>query len=53
MIINTIFAGLFFLIGYQIGAVSYLLIWTILYTVFGLLLFRWLDTKGAAMFAAL
>ena len=53
MIINTIFAGLFFLIGYQIGAVSYLLIWTILYTVIGLLLFRWLDTKGAAMFAAL
>ena len=45
--------GLFLLVGYRIGAVPYLLIWTALLAAVTLYLLRWLDTKGAETFAAL
>ena len=52
-IVCAVLAGLYLLIGYQIGAALYLLIWTVLAAAASLWLFRWLDTKGAAAFAAL
>ena len=39
--------------GWRLGAALYLLIWTLLLAVLTLALRRWLDTKGAAAFAAL
>ena len=51
--VSIVFAGLYLLIGHRIGAVLYLLIWTIVLAAAGLLLLRWLDTRGAAAFAAL
>lgn len=51
--VNVVFAGLYLLAGYRIGAALYLLLWTVLFAAAALLLQRWLDTKGAASFAAL
>ena len=51
--INIIFAGLYLLIGYKAGAAVYLLCWSILYAAAAFWLLRWLDTKGAALFAEL
>ncbi len=48
-----IFAGLYMLVGYKIGAMVYLLSWTVLFAAVGLGLLRWMDTKGAAVFAEL
>ncbi|MBO4887157.1 MAG: hypothetical protein J5589_02430 [Firmicutes bacterium] len=45
--------GLYLLIGYQLGAALYLAIWTVLLCGIDLLLLRWMDSKGAAIFAAL
>lgn len=39
--------------GWRLGAAPYLLIWSVLLAAAGLLLQRWLDSMGAAMFAAL
>ena len=52
-IVCVVFAGLFMLVGYKIGAALYMLLWIILFTIAALLLQRWLDTKGVAAFAAL
>ena len=52
-IIVVIFAALYLAAGWMIGAAPYLLIWTVLFAAAALLLLRWLDTKGAADFAAL
>ena len=46
-------AGIYLLGGYRIGAVPYLLIWTVLLAAVGVLLLRWLDTRGAQRFQAL
>ena len=46
-------AGLYLLGGHRIGAVPYLLIWTVLFAALGVLLLRWLDTRGAERFQAL
>jgi len=51
--IGVILAVLYLLVGYRIGAASYLLIWTILTAVAALLLLRWLDTRGSRIFAGL
>ena len=51
--VGIAFAGLYLLIGYQIGAAFYLLGWTVLFAVGALLLLRWLNTRGAAAFEAL
>ena len=45
--------GLYLLVGYKIGAAAYLLAWAALMAVASALLLRWLNTKGAATFAAL
>ncbi|MBQ7058886.1 MAG: hypothetical protein IJM83_06255 [Firmicutes bacterium] len=45
--------GLYLLVGYQLGAAAYLAIWIVLLCGIDLLLLRWLDKKGAAIFAAL
>ena len=47
------FGGLYLLFGRAMGAAAYLLIWCVLFAAAGLLLLRWLDTRGAALFAAL
>ena len=46
-------AGLYLLIGYRIGAASYLLLWALVYAAVALVLARWLDTKGSRIFAEL
>ena len=45
--------GIYLLAGYKIGAAPYLAIWTVLLCGISLLLLRWLDKKGAAIFAEL
>jgi ABC-2 type transport system permease protein len=49
----AVFAGLYLLVGYMLGAAAYLLIWSVLFAAAGIVLLRWLDRKGAAAFAAL
>lgn len=39
--------------GYKIGSVAYLGIWTAVIAVLAIGIFRWLDTKGAKLFASL
>ena len=46
-------AGLYLLIGYRIGAASYLVCWSILLAAIAYSLHRWLDTKGAEAFSYL
>ena len=52
-LVSVVFGGLYFLTGYRLGAPLYLLLWTVLFAAAGLLLLRWLDTRGAETFAAL
>ena len=52
-ILCIVLAGLYLLGGYRIGAIPYLLIWTVLFAAGGALLLRWLDTRGAETFRAL
>ena len=49
----VVLGGLYMLIGYKIGAVIYLLIWTVVYAAAGLWLLHWLDHKGSRLFAEL
>ncbi|MBR0082008.1 MAG: hypothetical protein IJP98_04630 [Clostridia bacterium] len=49
----AVFGGLYFLVGFLLGAPLYLLVCTVLFGTAALLLLRWLDTKGARIFAAL
>ncbi len=51
--LSVVFCGLYLVAGYVLGAALYLLLWLVLLTVGTLLLLRWLDTRGAAIFAAL
>lgn len=50
---SVAFAGLYLLAGYQIGASAYLVIWSILYMAATIMLFYWLEHKGAKSFEAL
>ena len=50
---SVVFAGLYLLIGYRIGAALYLSLWTLVYAAAALLLLRWLDVKGSRLFAEL
>ena len=50
---TVLFAGLYFLAGYKIGVLPYLVIFTLLYAAASAILLRWLDTKGADEFSAL
>ena len=52
-VVSILFVVLYFMIGSQIGAVMYMLIWTILLSLGSLILMRWLDTKGASLFSTL
>ena len=45
--------GLYFLFGYKIGPVAYLLIWSALLAVISFFLLHWLDTKGSRIFSEL
>ena len=49
----VLFGGLSFLIGYRLGAAFYLPGWSVLYAAAALMLLKWLDTKGVAIFTAL
>ncbi len=49
----ALFAAPYFFIGNAIGLVPYLTIWSAIYLIAALLLYRWLNTKGARMFAEL
>ncbi len=51
--LSAVFAGLYLIIGYRIGAALYLLVWTVLLAAAALMLLKWMDTKGADAFAAL
>ena len=51
--ITIVFAGLYLWVGYRIGAAAYLSVCCVLFASVSLLLWRWLNTKGAAAFAAL
>ncbi len=46
-------AGLYLLIGYKIGAVPYLAVWSILLALVSFVLLKWLDTGGVEMFSSL
>ena len=52
-LLSIVFAGLYLLAGYRLGTGVYLTVWTVFLAAAALLLLRWLDTKGAADFAAL
>jgi len=46
-------AGLYLLIGYRIGAVIYMAIWSILLAAIAFVLLRWLNTRGVEAFSSL
>ena len=52
-VLSLLFGGLYLLIGWRIGAVRWLLSWTVLFAAASLGLLRRLDTRGAAAFDAL
>lgn len=52
-LICAVLGGLYLLLGRYIGAAAYLLTWSLLFAAASAALLRWLDTKGAAAFAAL
>lgn len=49
----ALFAVPYFLIGQLIGLAPYLIVWTVVYTVASVLMYRWLNTKGAEAFSRL
>lgn len=51
--VTIVFAGIYIWVGYQLGIVRYLMLWSVLLAVISLILFRWLDTKGSQRFAEL
>ena len=51
--ICAVMALVYIFLGWRIGAAVYLLVWSVVLAVLTLLMQRWLDTKGAAAFAAL
>ncbi|MBR0374133.1 MAG: hypothetical protein IJH91_06370 [Mogibacterium sp.] len=48
-----VFVILYLAVGYKLGAVAYLALWTVVFAAIALLLLRWLDTRGAKAFEAL
>ena len=52
-IIVALFAAMYFLFGFDLGAAPFLGIWTAITAAASLLLLKWLDTKGAARFSDL
>ncbi len=52
-LILAVFIVLYFVIGIRIGAALYLLLWSILFGGASVFLMRYLDTKGAKIFASL
>ena len=48
-----LFGAAYILIGGVIGAAAYLAIWTVIYAVADVLLYRWICTKGATAFSKL
>ena len=51
--LDVALAGIYLLAGYRIGAALYLLLGTLAAAAASVLLLRWLDTRGAALFRAL
>ena len=51
--VGIVLGGLYLLIGYRIGPAPYLLIWTVLFAAAAAASLRWLDTRGAGVFARL
>ena len=49
----ALFAVPYFLIGQLIGLAPYLIVWTVIYISASMLLYRWLNTKGAESFSRL
>ncbi|WP_407384946.1 hypothetical protein [Ruminococcus sp.] len=49
----ALFAVPYFLIGQLIGLAPYLIVWTVIYISASMLLYRWLNTKGAEAFSRL
>lgn len=49
----VLFAAPYFFIGQTIGLTAYLLLWTVIYAAASVLLYRWVTTKGAALFSSL
>ena len=51
--VSGVHIAVYMLIGYRIGAAGYMGVWTLLFVLGSFALRRWLDTKGAALFAEL
>ncbi len=49
----VLFAVPYFLIGQLIGLIPYLIVWTVVYAAASILLYHWLNTKGAEAFSRL
>lgn len=49
----ALFAVPYFLIGQLIGLAPYLIVWTVIYIAASMLLYRWLNAKGAEAFSRL
>ena len=49
----VLFAVPYFLIGQLIGFVPYMTVWAVIYAAASVLMYRWLDTKGAEAFSKL
>lgn len=49
----VLFAAPYLLIGQLIGLVPYLTIWAVIYAAASILMYRWLNTKGAEAFSRL
>ena len=52
-IVTVLFAGLYMLAAYRIGAAMYLILWIMIHLVITFLMLKWLDTKGSRIFASL
>jgi ABC-2 type transport system permease protein len=51
--IILLLGGLYLAFGHRLGAAAYMGLWTLAFAAAGCCLLRWLDTKGAAIFAGL
>lgn len=49
----ALFAVSYFLIGQLISLAPYLIVWTVIYIAASMLLYRWLNAKGAEAFSRL
>ena len=51
--IAVVFAAPYFLVGQMIGLIPYLAVWSVIFAVVTVLMYRWLMTKGAEAFSNL